>query len=383
MAEELNPYMDDPQDEEELEIDLMELARKLWARRRFLIRAMGVGLVLGVIVALAMPKKYTVNVTLSPESGKAASGSSLSGMASMLGLGSLASGSDVDALNITLFPDIVTSTPFTLELFDVPVTTQDDEPTTVQQYLTEDTGTAIGAVLSLPGKAIGGLMSLFSSEEEEASDTLNAFRLTREQTAIVETLRRSIAADVDKKTGVTTVSVTMEDPVVAATLCDTVVAKLQQYITQYRVKKAQQDCDYLEMLFKERQQEYYQAQQLYAKYVDANKGVILQSALTERERLQNDMSLAYQVYSQVATQLQVARAKVQEAKPVFAVVEPATVPLFPSSTSRKIIVLGFIFLAFVAGAAWTLFGQGLWQKVREGMKEENTSNQDTEETSNQ
>jgi uncharacterized protein involved in exopolysaccharide biosynthesis len=79
----------------------------------------------------------------------------------------------------------------------------------------------------------------------------------------------------------------------------------------------------------------------------------------------------------------VARAKVQEAKPVFAVVEPATVPLFPSSTSRKIIVLGFIFLAFVAGAAWTLFGQGLWQKVREGMKEENTSNQDTEETSNQ
>jgi uncharacterized protein involved in exopolysaccharide biosynthesis len=137
------------------------------------------------------------------------------------------------------------------------------------------------------------------------------------------------------------------------------------------------------MLFKERQQEYYQAQQLYAKYVDANKGVILQSALTERERLQNDMSLAYQVYSQVATQLQVARAKVQEAKPVFAVVEPATVPLFPSSTSRKIIVLGFIFLAFVAGAAWTLFGQGLWQKVREGMKEENTSNQDTEETSNQ
>jgi uncharacterized protein involved in exopolysaccharide biosynthesis len=162
-----------------------------------------------------------------------------------------------------------------------------------------------------------------------------------------------------------------------------VVAKLQQYITQYRVKKAQQDCDYLEMLFKERQQEYYQAQQLYAKYVDANKGVILQSALTERERLQNDMSLAYQVYSQVATQLQVARAKVQEAKPVFAVVEPATVPLFPSSTSRKIIVLGFIFLAFVAGAAWTLFGQGLWQKVREGMKEENTSNQDTEETSNQ
>ena len=71
---------------------------------------------------------------------------------------------------------------------------------------------------------------------------------------------------------------------------------------------------YLEQLYKERQQEYYVAQQNYANYMDANKGVVLQSALTERERLQNDMNLAYQVYSQVATQLQVARAKVQEAK---------------------------------------------------------------------
>ena len=77
--------------------------------------------------------------------------------------------------------------------------------------------------------------------------------------------------------------------------------KLQEYITAYRVSKAQQDCAYLEQLYKERQQEYYVAQQNYANYMDANKGVVLQSALTERERLQNDMNLAYQVYSQVAT----------------------------------------------------------------------------------
>ena len=51
--------------------------------------------------------------------------------------------------------------------------------------------------------------------------------------------------------------------------------------------------------------------------------------------MQNDMSLAYQVYSQVAGQLQVARAKIQEEKPVFAVLEPAVVPLLPSGISKK------------------------------------------------
>ena len=91
----------------------------------------------------------------------------------------------------------------------------------------------------------------------------------------------------------------------------------------------------MEKLFKERQQEYYAAQKKYADYLDSHDNIILQSIRAEQERLQNDMSLAYQVYSQVASQLQVARAKVQEEKPVFAVVEPAVVPLEPSGTSRK------------------------------------------------
>lgn len=46
--------------------------------------------------------------------------------------------------------------------------------------------------------------------------------------------------------------------------------------------------------------------------MDTHDNLILQSVRAEQERLQNDMSLAYQVYSQVANQLQVARAKVQE-----------------------------------------------------------------------
>jgi Fic family protein len=123
----------------------------------------------------------------------------------------------------------------------------------------------------------------------------------------------------------------------------------------------------VESIIHDRQQEYYVAQQNYANYMDANKGVVLQSALTERERLQNDMNLAYQVYSQVATQLQVARAKVQEAKPVFAVVEPASVPLLPSGTSKKVILVGFIFLAVAGASAWILFGREFFENLKAGL----------------
>jgi uncharacterized protein involved in exopolysaccharide biosynthesis len=354
------------QDPEELEIDLMEYVRKLWSVRKLLLKAAVVGLVVGLIIALSLPREYTVGVTLSPESGKNASGGGLSGMASMLGLGGMSMGGDADALNITLFPEIVASTPFLLELLDTHVTTLDGKvDTTFMAYLDEQKSPWWGTLLALPGMAIGGVKSLFSDKEDEAlENTVNPFHLTEKQASKVESLRKAIMADVDKKTGVTSVSVTLQDPLVTATITDTVVAKLQQYITAYRVSKAQQDCNYLEQLYKDRQKEYYEAQQSYANYMDANKSVILQSVLTERERLQNEMSLAYQVYSQVATQLQVARAKVQEAKPVFAVVEPSTVPLQPSGTSKKVVMLGFIFLAVVGTSAWILFGRDFWVKFK-------------------
>lgn len=366
-------YTNLPQEEEEMEIDLMEYARKLWAARKLLLKVAGIAVIVGVVIALTTPKQYTVSVTLAPESTKSGGGG-LSNIASMLGVGGLNMGSDADALNITLYPDIVSSTPFILDLMDTPVSTMDEEQpdTTLVGYLKEYTSSSLmGTVMSLPFKAVGSVMSLFKSEEkEESTGKAKAFQLTKEQAEIVKGLKQQIIANVDKKTGVTTVSVTMQDPLVAAILTDTVIVKLKEHITKYRVSKAQEDCEYWEQLNEQRKNEYYAKQKDYADYVDKNKNIILQSVRIEQERLQNEMNLAYQVYSNVATQLQMAKAKVQEAKPVFAIVEPASVPLQPSGTSRKMILVGIVFLAVAGAAAWILFGQDLWKKLKEGIKEQ-------------
>lgn len=368
-------YMNVPQhqEEEEMEIDLMEYARKLWAARKLLLKVAGIAVVVGVVIALTTPKQYTVSVTLAPESTKSGGGG-LSGIASMLGVGGLNMGSDADALNVTLYPDIVSSTPFILDLMDTPVSTLDEEEpdTTLVGYLKEYTSSSLmGTVMSLPFKAVGAVVSLFKSDEKEEGDgSINPFQLTQEQSKTVEGLKRLIVANVDKKTGVTTVSVTMQDPLVAAILTDTVIVKLKEHITKYRVSKAEEDCQYWEQLNEQRKNEYYEKQKIYAEYVDANQNIILQSVRIEQERLQNEMNLAYQVYSNVATQLQMAKAKVQEAKPVFAIVEPASVPLLPSGTSRKMILVGIVFLAVAGAGAWVLFGQDLWKKLKEELSEQ-------------
>ena len=359
-------------EEDEVTIDWMALIRRIFAIRRKLYLAAAVGLLAGVIIALSIPKQYTVSVTLSPEMGSGKSGGGLASLtASFLG-GSVGSDSP-DALNATLAPDIVASTPFLLELFDARVRTADGKvDTTLVAYLEEQSAPWWSYILRAPGMAVGGIKSLFSPAKEEPltdTDSLagGSIELSEEEAGKLQSLRQSVLADVDKKTAITTLTVTLQDPKVTATVADSVVSKLQQYITAYRTRKAKEDCRYLEQLYRERQAEYYEAQQRYAKYVDANSNVVFQSTLAERERLQNDMSLAYQVYSQVAQQLQVARAKVQEEKPVFAVVEPAVVPREPSGTSRKVIVLGLIFLAVAGVAAWELLGKDYWRKFRSAL----------------
>ena len=355
------------QNDDEVEIDLMDLLRKVIGIRKKIYKAAGIGLVIGVIVAISIPKQYTVEVTLSPEMGNNKEGG-LSGLAaSFLGSG-VTMGDGTDALNASLSADIVSSTPFLLELsaMDIPVTK--NEVMTLNTYLDEETSPWWSYVIGFPGMVIGGVKSLFSEEDEIVSFNKTgqgAIELSKKESKKIATLKKMITASVDKKTSMTSVTATFQAPKVAAVVADSVVKKLQEYIIDYRTFKAKEDCIYLEKLFKERQQEYYAAQKKYADYLDSHDNLILQSVRAEQERLQNDMSLAYQVYSQVAGQLQVARAKVQEEKPVFAIVEPAVVPLEPSGTSRKVYVLAFIFLSVCIVIFWNLFGKDFLNKFKE------------------
>ena len=355
--------------DEEIEIDLMDILRKVIGIRKTIYKAAGIGLMFGVIIAISIPKQYTVRVTLSPEMGTP-KGGGLSGLAASFLGSEVAMNDGIDALNASLSADIVSSTPFLLELLTMKLSILEDEKTILNTYLDEESFPWWNYIIGLPGMIIDGIKSLFFEEDKSvlssrANTNLGVIELSKKESQKIESLKQKITATIDKKTSMTTVTVTMQNPKIAAVVADSVVKKLQEYIINYRTSKAKEDCIYLEKLFKERQQEYYIAQKEYANYIDSHDDIILQSVRAEQERLQNDMSLAYQVYSQVANQLQVARAKVQEEKPVFAVVEPAVVPLNPSGVSKKIYVLAFILLSVGIVIFWKFFGGDLLTKFRD------------------
>lgn len=355
-----------PQQSEEQEIDLIELAQKVWASRKLIFKACGIAALVGLVVAFSIPKEYSTSVTLAPESGGKSGGGSMGALAAMAGI-NLGSSSGEDALSPDLYPDIVSSTPFLIELFDVKVKDQKGKiDTTLYAYLKDNQrGPWWGAVMSAPFKALGWTLSLFKDKPDEGEAKLDPFQLTPEESGIAMALSNRISIAADKKTGVTTLSVTMQDPLISASLTDTVMHCLQNYITNYRTNKARHDLAFTEKLYGEAKANYSDAQKKYANFVDANQNIILLSYRAEQERLQNEMNLAYQVYTQVSQQLQMSRAKVQEITPVYTVVQPATVPLRPAKPNKIMILIGFVFLAGVGCVGWILFVKDLikgWKK---------------------
>ena len=320
------------------EIDLLDLAKKIWARRIFVLKAAGIGAIAGLIIAFSIPKEYTTTVKMAPEGINATKGGGMADLAALAGFDlSSGSGNNVDGINLMLYPDVVNSTPFMVDLSQIPVQGK-KMPATMSLYDYVDTQLSSPwwkYLLAVPGKIIGWIS--FAEKEEEANG-INPYALTQQQSEVLKKQNERINISVDKKTGVITASATMQDPLVTAAVADSMVNKLQEYILTYRTEKAVRDLAFTRNLFDEAKQKYYDAQRKYAIAADANKHIANQTA-----------QLAFGVYNQLAQQLETAKIKVQEQTPCVTIIEPATVPVKKSNTSKVIILIAFVFLGACAG----------------------------------
>ncbi len=357
-----------PEMTEESSIDWKDLCTKAWKGRKFIIKVTALFMVLGLIFAITMTRRYTSVVTLVPELGKSTpSFSSFRSITDMLGLSNIAMSNLSDAYNVTVYPEMVASTPFVTRLFDMRITdTKHDIDTTLVGYLTREKF-SIGAVI---GSVIKPIFSLFSSKDEEESEDkgVNIFQLTKEQDKLVRYLNKAIQVEVDKKTGETTIQVTMDNAVVAATVADTVCNHLREYVTEYRTRKARENLNSYTKIAEESHQRYLKASKAYADYQDNNRGLILNAVISEGNRLSNELRIASELYAQTKLQAEMARGKLIEEKPVFAVIQPASVPLKPDNSRKKVLII-WTFMGFALSTAWVIYGREYWAKAKTMFKE--------------
>ena len=332
-------------------IDLGKIFRTLWDNRRRFYKVWAWTFVLSCIWILPQPRFYTCEVKLAPEmNGEDVGG--LSSIASSFGF-NLGSAAGQDAIYPELYPELFESPEFIVGLYGVQITTKDHELTT--DYFTYIKKHQKKNLLTWPFTWVKiKLSSLFETEDTtpraSGKDGINPFMMNRKDFILMQKIMKNISCSVDKKTSVITINVKDQDPLVCATMADSVKTHLQDFIIRYRTSKVVEDVVHYQQLRDSAEAEYDAAMQVYSRFCDTHNDIILQSFQSERDKLEGDLALKQNSLAAMETQLQTTKVKLQEKTPAFTTLKSATVPIKPAGPKRMIFVIGMLLLVSMGTA---------------------------------
>jgi capsule polysaccharide export protein KpsE/RkpR len=252
-----------------------------------------------------------------------------------------------DAITPLLYPDLMDDNGFVTSMFDIKVEDSEGEiKTTYYDYLKNHQK---DAWFKYPLHWIKELLPKDADSNEE-NVAFDPYDLSRADNDIAEAIRGNIKISIDKKTGVITIVTKAQDKLICKTLADSVMSQLQEFIIDYRTNKARNDYEYYKKLVADAKSDYETVRRKYGATSDANMEVTMKSMELLLTDLENDMQLKFNTYTTMCTQLEAAKAKVQDRTPAFTIIEGAAVPVKPAGPKRMIFVIGMMFLTFIGTA---------------------------------
>ncbi len=359
------------QPEEDEGIDIMGLLRQLWDGRKLIMIITGVFIVLGLVAAITMKRTYTVNSVMVPQM-NAKGNSQLSSLAALAGVDM---GMDLSAKDLSplVYPQIVSSVPFRRELLYTPLhyAKADSAVSTYTYYKEIAKPSVISQIkkytIGLPFLLLNALRKekpeIVLPSSGEGDDSPKPVVLSKDEARMLKLIAQSVNLTVDKKEGTLTLSVIGSEPIQTAELALAAQNLLQTEITRFRTEKAGRDLEYIQGRYNEAKREAESLQSQLARARDRAQGVVGTSSSLQRERIQQRYNVANAVYTDMAKQLEQAKLQVKRDTPVLAVIQPVTVPMKPSNSRAKTLVI-WTFLGFVLACGWVL-AKGYWPKVKE------------------
>lgn len=335
---------------EDDEIGILEIVKLIWSRRKVLLLWGGVAAILGVVVAFSIPKLYRSSTSMVAEvSDNSQTSGSLGQLASLAGVNM---GESVDGITEKLYPEIVGSKDFILQFATMKVPFQDDSISLIRYFVKEYETPWWNSVFSAPKKLLGLGMSIFKEKKEKRElEDIDFKMLSEDQYIFLKRFRESVSLVIDSKSGIIVINGMTQSPEISYILVESVLERLKSYIYLYKTSKVRSELESNSLMLEEARKNYYLADSLFANASDRSKNISSQSALLKIDRLENEKNLTFQLYTQLASQVELNRAKLNESKPILTTLDYAVYPIKAASPNKIIVLITFIFLGMVAAAA--------------------------------
>lgn len=353
----------------ENEIDIIELIKRLWSKRRFVTIITLVFMGVGLFVALFSPKEFSADCVIVPQISQKGGGGSLSSLAAMAGI-NIGDMSGTEALSPKIYPTILKNVNFQKELMYTKIKFERwDEPVTLYDYYTDKKYATFNLFSFIKRYTIGlpGVIrqAIFGKEEDKepviSGSGYGLLSMTMKEAQCAQILSNKISITINDKDGYITLSATMPEAMASAQVAEGVFSLLQKYLTEFKIEKAKSNFDYVKGRYEEAKREYEAKQIEYAEYQDANRMLNSKVAAVKEEQLKGEYNLANTLYNELSKQLLQANLKVKEDTPILTQVKPIVVPDKKSKPNRPMILVMFTFLGAILGCG-AVFGLDFLKK---------------------
>jgi uncharacterized protein involved in exopolysaccharide biosynthesis len=352
---------------DEVEIDLMDILKRIWDGRATILKITAVFSILGILYAIYTPNEYTTTVKLLPEFQQQNNLGRLGGLAAQFGLGGSVAGATNDVLPPQIYPEILTSTDFLHDIIKKKVHFEElQDSITIQEFYNEHqkSNPLIGYTIGLPFKVLALLRPEQDSTQIELSVIDSYKRLTPKEMGAIGALRQAIEFSRDQQTSILTLNVNTQSPEVVVQLANHVNESLSNYLVTYRTEKSRQNLTFLEQLHTEARESFAREQDRLATFRDQNQGNLSAAARTNEQNIQSEYNIKLNVYNSLTEQLEQARIKLQEDTPVVSIIQDSVYPNGKSGPNRLLLLVLSILLGVMIGTMIILF-KPMIQSVKE------------------
>lgn len=368
-------------DRDEDVIDIVALIKDLWMNRKFIFRTTLLFFVIGLIIYAGSERIYYAEAKLMPESTTERSqlGQIFQQAENIFGIQRR---TEDEGIRIAMYPYIVESLPFQIELMQHEVYFSDVERRmAIYDYFTNHykeplftrlTNRLWDFTFGLPAT----LKRFFSNRDQEdilpeELDFTQYLNFTEPRLLdnnirkVANTVKNFIHISRDAQTGFVNIGVSFSDAPASAEMVVLVKNLLQEYVIDYRTEKAMNNLLFIEDQFEEAKTNFQRTQEELAKFQDQNLNTQLQSVIVQEERLKFESELAFALYNNIGRRLQEAKIQVQEQTPVFRVHEPAIIPGSPAHPRATRVIGGALFVGLFFGIVLLYSKRGIQKFVTE------------------
>ena len=347
------------------EIDLIELLKKVYLEKKFILKTSILAALFGIIYALFQPNEFTSTTTFIPQlsSGVKTGGSSLGGLASLAGinLGGMESSSEFPP---SLYPQVVNGIPFKIDLLSSTINLNDEEILVKEYFLNQGSslnilGTIKKYTIGLPSLVLGS----FNSEKVVTTKS-EIYSVSQEDNELFNIISNALSLSINDKEGFITISFTDNNKNIAAQITQIAQTLLQKKIIEFKNQSSSEMLDFAIEQYAEKKNSYEKLQDERAVFVDKNINISSSLFQNKLSRIESEVNISASIVQQLASQVEQAKLQVNKDTPVFTTIQPVTIPFQKSAPTRSLIVITFGFLGIISSVGYVLIKDPLNEMLK-------------------